>query len=95
MSMSGVINDAINDATTEIKYGNFFRNIAFLISAMGTNDIQKNGKFFEEKIKEEFSSVQFSSVYLFCASKRKIHPIYVTKKIFERTGRQRNDHTVF
>ena len=90
MSMSGVINDAINDATTEIKYGNFFRNIAFLISAMGTNDIQKNGKFFEEKIKEEFSSV-----YLFCASKRKIHPIYVTKKIFERTGRQRNDHTVF
>ena len=50
MSIPGGV---INDGTTQMKHDTFFGNIAFVILAMGTNDIQRNGKNFEQKIKED------------------------------------------
>ena len=40
-------------------------------------------------------AIQFNSFYLFCALKRKNTTIYMTKKVLESTGKQRNDHTGF
>ena len=46
MSIPGGV---INDGTTQMKHDTFFGNIAFVILAMETNEIQRNGKNFEHE----------------------------------------------
>ena len=38
----------IRNATFQLKHGTFFENISVINLAMGTNDVLKNGKNFEE-----------------------------------------------